>query len=483
MKLLIDTNIFIPLEPTSPEDVSEHTAQAARLAQLTSQSGSQLWLHPAQRIDIAQDLTEDRRRVRQQLFQKYPVLEISLPLAPMERTNDWVDDQLVVALERNAVTALVTEDRRLTHRAIEKLGSERVLTLADAIALMSTLVESEVQPPPAVEAVRAYDLDLSDRFWDSFRSEYDGFDVWFRKCQEQHRTAWVIRDPDANRIIGASIVNHEKKDVRGRKTLKICSFKIDSEYSGRRYGELLLKSVFQYAFENRFDSFYVTAFPHHEQLLALLEDFGFEREVAEHSDGEVVLSKPLTLDFGPDLVGEPLAFFIRNGPFVFHSTHPVAYLVPILPTYHAMLFPEIQFQQPLVPGREAHGNCLRKAYLSSSAITELAPGSILFFYRSEDEQAVRAWGIVERTLRSADPDAVCGFVIPRTVYRPEEITEMSRRGPILAIMFRQCLRRIEVPVKLSEMITQGVIAAAPQSLMQLGPDAKQWMIERCQKQS
>ncbi|MBA3725979.1 MAG: hypothetical protein H0W86_05895 [Armatimonadetes bacterium] len=36
MKLLIDTNIFIPLEPTSPADITATSAQAAKLSNATA---------------------------------------------------------------------------------------------------------------------------------------------------------------------------------------------------------------------------------------------------------------------------------------------------------------------------------------------------------------------------------------------------------------------------------------------------------------
>ncbi|MCW5940060.1 MAG: GNAT family N-acetyltransferase [Fimbriimonadaceae bacterium] len=483
MKLLIDTNIFIPLEPTSPEDISEQTQTASRLSQLASKTNTQLWLHPAQRVDIAKDKTAARRSLREQLFSKYPVLIVNLPPVPPRRTNDWVDEQLVLALQRNAVSALITEDRRLTQKAIKQLGTERVLTLADAISLLASLVEAELAPPPAVECVRAYQLDIRDRFWDSFRADYgdDAFDRWLQKCQQEHRLAWVIRAPDSSALVGAAIVNHEKKETRGRKTLKICSFKVDAAHSGRRYGELLLKSVFCHAFENRFDSFYITAFPHHEQLIGLLTDFGFGREIAELPNGEIALSKPLALDLPVQRQEKPLPYFIREGPFSFDPHWTPGYLVPILPKYHAMLFPELQAQQPLVPGREAFGNSLRKAYLSCSGTRTLRPGSILFFYRSEDEQAVRTWGVVEQSLRSDDADRICDFVMPRTVYTRDEIVEMCDRGQVLAIMFRQCLRPIRNPVRLEEMLKERAIAAAPQSLMKLKPPAKQWMTERCLK--
>ncbi|MBL1150780.1 MAG: GNAT family N-acetyltransferase [Armatimonadetes bacterium] len=480
MKLLIDTNIFIPLEPTSPEDVTAHTTLAAELVQLATKTGIQIWLHPAQRVDIAQDATEGRRSVREQLFRKYPVLDITIPAAPATRTNDWVDQQLINALQRNAVTALVTEDRKLTRDAIAAAGADRVLTLADAVSLLRSLLSQEVEPPPAVEAVRAFDLEGNDSFWDSFREQYPGFDNWFRKCQEEHRQAWVIRAPATGDLAGVAIVNEERSEAKGRKTLKICSLKVDPMHSGRRYGELLLKSVFQYAYENRYDSFLITAFPEHEQLLALLGAFGFEREPEPKPSGELVLVKQWDLQPPPDATADPLAYFVSRGPFAL-DLHSPMYLVPIRPEFHLLLFPELQPQPALLPHHEAFGNSLRKAYLSSSAIAEMPPGSVLLFYRTVDEHAIRSWGVVEQTLRSTDLDEICSFVLPRTVYTREQIEERLRRGAVLAIMFRQCLARIDRQISLTEMSGARVLSAAPQSITQLQLEPKEWMVERCRK--
>lgn len=55
MRFLIDTNVVIPLEPTSPQDVSSHSVATAKLARLSNEGKCELWVHPAQKVDIEQD--------------------------------------------------------------------------------------------------------------------------------------------------------------------------------------------------------------------------------------------------------------------------------------------------------------------------------------------------------------------------------------------------------------------------------------------
>ena len=483
MKLLIDTNIYIPLEPTSPSELTAVSSLAAKLAELAARTSTQLWLHPAQRVDIAQDRELVRRRGRELLFDKYPVLNLPLSGQPEQRTNDWVDEQLVSALRSNAVTALVTEDKRLTKRAVQELGPERVLTLADAIASLSALLDQPVEPPPSVESVAAYSLNGKDPFWDSFRAQYEGFDRWFARCQQEHRQSWMIRAPDGQGIAGAAIVNPELQEVRGKKTLKICSLKVDSAHSGRRYGELLLKTIFHYAYQNGFDTLFITAFPEHQQLIALLLEFGFREDESSRTNSELSFTKHLDRSDPQSPTVDPLAFFVDRGPFVIDLYGPLAFLVPILPVYHRMLFPELQQQLPLTHASQAYGNSLRKAYLSSSPITLLQPGAVLYFYRSDDARAVNAWGVVEEVLRSESADEIGGFVLPRTVYSGVEIKRMCSRGPVLAIMFRQILRRIEPQISFRMMRAGGALNGPPQSITKLAPKGQEWMRNQCQKLS
>ena len=69
--------------------------------------------------------------------------------------------------------------------------------------------------------------------------------------------------------------------------------------------------------------------------------------------------------------------------------------MPIVPEYHMRLFPDAERQATLFAGYEAHGNGLRKAYLSKAAIRYLAPGDLLYFYRSHSDRGVRVVGVIE----------------------------------------------------------------------------------------
>ena len=70
-------------------------------------------------------------------------------------------------------------------------------------------------------------------------------------------------------------------------TLKICTFKIADDVLGMKLGELLLKTVFDYAAANKFGAIFIEAFPKHTVLLDLLDCFGFSKSF-EKPNGEIV---------------------------------------------------------------------------------------------------------------------------------------------------------------------------------------------------
>ena len=202
MKFLIDTNVFIPLEPTSIADVEEGTDAAAQFAQLVTEARHQLYLHPAGRADIARNGDPKRSRLRQMLFNKYPCLDnpprvsghvqAVLGLAQPE-TRDWVDDQLLAALDGDAVHFLVSEDHGL-HKKARRLGlGPRVCSVDEAMSIVRGLFDVPPSPPPAVHSAKAYELDSADPIFHSLREEYWGFDEWLGKCKLEHRPVWCIR--------------------------------------------------------------------------------------------------------------------------------------------------------------------------------------------------------------------------------------------------------------------------------------------------
>jgi hypothetical protein len=156
-----------------------------------------------------------------------------------------------------------------------------------------------------------------------------------------------------------------------------------------------------------------------------------------------------------------------------------AFIVPIRPLYHRLLFPEQERQLELEPGNHPFGNSIRKAYLSHAPIRKIGKGCNLFFYRSEDIHSITSTGVVEGTLISSVADEIARYVGKRTIYSFSEIKEMCK-GQVLAILFRQS-RILENPIGLEELKKNRILTAAPQSIMKIQRRTLNWIQSRINK--
>jgi GNAT superfamily N-acetyltransferase len=495
MHILIDTNILISLEPTRPDDIESRTGVAADFVRVVAEVGDRLLMHPASLQELAGDRDPLRREMRSVLLNKYAKLNPAPPMAQAvidefghtsAGSHDHVDHLMLSGVVKNAVQYLVTDDGGI-HKKSARLGiADRVLTAEDALGLLTTLLRRTPEPPPLVEPTKCYDLDIVDPIFDSFREEYPAFNTWFiEKCQRAQRLAWVIRDGDE--LAAVCIIKEDDDDLRlGGATLKICSLKVSEERAGRRYGELLLKSIFAFLHENGYGFAYLSVFAKHEGLIALLEDFGFARHGPDALSGERYYVKTLQPTPNDRAAMAPLPFHIRYGPPAIKLDH--AYLVPILPTYHRLLFPDaegpagpqqLELDLAGVPatGPRPFGNALRKAYLCHTPSRQLTPGAAILFYRSQDVMAITSVGVVEQTLESSDATEVAEFVGQRSVYSLEEIAQLCREGEVVAIRFRQD-RLLATPIGRAEMVSNGVAKQHPQSVQAVPPEVYPWLVGR-----
>ena len=485
MKFLFDSNLFIPAEPTAPSDVEAKSPVVIELLRTLGQGQHQVYVHPESHRELTEeDRDPGRRDLRRLLLQKY----IQLPSPPRAKatlrasigeaapgTNDAVDNALLAAVHGDAVDYLVTEDTRLLRKARAAQLARRVLSAGDALATVRSLFPIVPPPPPAVEQVRAYELDEHDSIFDSFRADYPNFDRWLSHSKRDHRLTWLIRKQDGA-LAGLTIVKSENDrpyELPG-KVLKICSFKVSETARGYRFGELLLKSVFGYAFENSHSAAYVTVFEKYTELIELFTDFGFTEIPHRSSLSEVVLAKPLRFTREDYEKTAPLDFNIRFGPPHVKTDGIAPYMVPIRPEYHKVLFPEAEQQLDIISGRNPFGNAIRKAYLCHANVRTIRPGDVLLFYRSVDLQALRCVGVAEDTLVSKHPQEIARFVGQRTVYGYNEIVQMCGKAEVLAILFRHA-RTLDSPQALSVLKGSGVLKSAPQSIARMRPEGMRWL--------
>ncbi len=486
MKFLVDTNILIAVEPTST--VLEPTAAiAAEFIGLATSTGHQVVRHSAQGADQSRDRNDSRRSARAVLLAKYSVLPRIRPMpadlvatlgAPETGSNDWVDNELIGAVEAGAVDFLVTEDARL-HRKARRLSLEdRVLYVGGARDLLLTLLDRPPAAPPSVRWIVATELAETDPIFASLRIDYPDFDTWLQRCRLEERDVALITTEDGGYAALCIVARKADKFGTAGSWLKIGTFKVADEYRGRRYGELLLKAIFLYREVNGFDFAYVTAFERQEALIRMFEDFGFARYIDRTQRDEAILLKPFRPTGADRDAMTPLEYHTTFGPPALSVVADQTFMVPILPRYHRLLFPDAERQLDL-PGLETDrpfGNALRKAYLCHATTGAIGPGATLLFYRSHDLKAVTCLGVVEEASREVSAEAVTRLVSTRTVYSSDEIERMATK-PVLVIRFRQD-RVLDRPLGLADMRARGLISSHPQTVIRVRKEGVSWLREQ-----
>ena len=161
-----------------------------QVVQRAAQLGFHLLVHPATIRELATDRDPARRLTRQVLLDKYQELTHPPGIERVEgvlgvvepQSNDRADHLLLAALVADAVHYLVTNDDGI-HRKARRLGvsPDRVLTIADALALLGTLASSPQRPPPQVTARVLHSLRSDDPIFESLRSDYPDFDQWLMR--------------------------------------------------------------------------------------------------------------------------------------------------------------------------------------------------------------------------------------------------------------------------------------------------------------
>ena len=489
LSLLLDTNTFIPLVPVRQSDIEANSAAAADLARMTHQIGGHLFLHPASVRELQRDRDLERRAIRDLQIQSFEQLASPPPVSIVEGdlgsvapgSNDWVDNHLLAAVTGNAVHYLITEDEGI-HRKARRLGlDERVLRIVPAVTYLRTLLNEPADPPPDVRVRYIHQLNWSDPIFSSLRVDYPGFDQWLEKAAREQRRGWTV---ESSRDLAGICLWKDGDDEYGLggKVMKVSTFKVSDQHRGNRYGDLLLKALFQHLHSNSYDHVWLTIFSRHEELIALLEEFGFEPLPNRLTRlGELVLVKSLGTSHRS--TSNAFEFHRKYGPPALAFSRAPVFIIPIQPRYHRLLFPDYEqqartAQQAQLPlPQQPFGNALRKAYLSRSSIRELPRGATILFYRSDDVRGITAIGVVESTLRSQEPAEIVQFTNLRTVYSFQQITELASQE-VISIRFRQD-RLLPEAIGSQEMARAGVLTAPPQSITQVtNEEAIKWLNRR-----
>lgn len=232
---------------------------------------------------------------------------------------------------------------------------------------------------------RFSDIDLTDHFFDSLKTDYREFSVWFGRKSEAGEAAYVFRNGQGS-IDGFLYLKVEDGPIEDAVPrlphayrVKVGTLKINAH--GTKLGERFLKKIFDHAIVADAAEVYVTVFSHHIALLSLLSRYGFVSVATKPSVNgvEQVLVKDM-FQLKPSIVESYPMVEVRNRNI---------YLLSLYPRWHSRLLPDsiLMNEDASIVQDISFTNSIHKVYLAAMAgVDQLRPGDVLLIYRTSDNQ-------------------------------------------------------------------------------------------------
>lgn len=272
-------------------------------------------------------------------------------------------------------------------------------------------------------------VDLADPFFDSLKTGYKEFPVWFAKKAEE---LVYITTNSAGMMQGFLYLKREEGEITDvtpplphAKWLKVGTLKIVAH--GTKLGERYVKKIFDTAIKENVSGIYVTVFEEHANLIRLFKRYGFNQHSTKKTPNGVELVFVRNLN---EFTGDQRSDY----PFV-RSKAAKKYLLAIYPDYHTRLLPDsiLNNESKDVVEDLSHTNTIHKVYICSMNVGGLKPGDILLMYRTSDKKGpakyrsvVTSMCVVEE-IRSrkhfANLGAFIKYALPHSVFSREELKD------------------------------------------------------------
>ena len=489
MRLLLDTNILILRE--NYHQIPEHIRE---LYKIIEQLQYQRVVHPLSIKEIEKDGNIERKKANLSKIESYVKLE-KVPFAQNDKEfcekfdspqseNDNIDNELLYCVYKNVVDYLITEDQELLNKA-DNLGLQTVISPREAIEIFSEyLLKTDIHSTPSFCKKKGFEVNLEDSIFDTLKHDYQEFTSywWPNKVIKQDRNVYTFIDNE-DRINALLIPKIEARNeidftppVNFDRILKICLFKVSEIARGKKLGERLISMAIDYAIQNNLKYIYLTHFTEeNDYLVPLINNFGFEL-IGKNSRNEEVFFKAIVAPDDINIEEFDISEISKKFyPSFYDGIKVKKHLVPIMPHYHKMLFPDYDSYRPvrqktlLTLHPNSEGNSIKKAYLSHSATGKVSVGDILLFYRTEDDMMITTLGIVERVERNlTDAEKIQKLTAKRTVYSQKDIEEISKL-PTIVLLFNQHFH-FRKPVRYNDMIKEHIVTGPIQSISEISDE-------------
>lgn len=219
-------------------------------------------------------------------------------------------------------------------------------------------------------------ININEPFFDSLKKDYPEFCEWYNKKHDEEALIYL----DENGLHAFMYLKKEHESIILSDNvlptidrLKIGTLKLDDSIKGQRMGEGFIGVALWTWQKLRVPEIYLTVFPKQEQLIELLQKFGFVLK-GKKRNGEIVLLKNRkSIDYTT-----PYSSF----PFI-SSKVKKAGLIPIKDFFHDRLFPYSETPLKLKNLEETTaGNGITKVYIGTPyTITHYELGEVVYIYR------------------------------------------------------------------------------------------------------
>lgn len=225
------------------------------------------------------------------------------------------------------------------------------------------------------------DIDLSDPFFNSLKTDYSEFESWFKRKSSE--SAYILKNPSGllDGFLYLKVESDALNDVDPplplARRIKIGTLKINPH--GTRLGERFIKKAFDHALMLEVSQIYVTVFEKHEALVLLFARYGFRKCATKTTQNgtELVLLKEIN--------GAGNGVLDRY-PIVKIGAQSI-YLLSLQPQWHTRLLPDsiLKNEDTSIIKDVSHTNSIHKVYLAGMrGMENLRAGDILLIYRTSD---------------------------------------------------------------------------------------------------
>lgn len=474
--VILDTNVLIHVfdYPVTATETGHRASQAHRALE---KLGYTIAIAKGTYEDISR--SRSRAETRSRELERYPVVapqdagdlrERAESPSPMS-VSDQSDLQILAVIDQGLADWLITEDKSLKKHAL-KAELQNVVTLDEFLEIIQPALTTP-SIPPEVTRPDAASINLNSPFFRSLKSSYPEFhDWWQSKVIAQDRDILLLGEPNDPRGI-AVVKQHDPDYGLPEDTAKICTFKIDKDLGGKRFGESLLSALLGALRAIPSTTAFLEVAPDNF-LVSWLKNFGFyilPRKQA--ANGDIVMVKDLAPTRHPDII-DPWEFHKHFGPGRCKARR--AFLIPIQTKWHERLFPDPE-TPTLGSGllAESCGNAITKAYICNSNIRRIQAGDLLLFVESATRQRITNIGVAEDIAPFTDPIALSQYVSDRSVYPLKALKELTENKTALAIRFRHD-RRLAHPWGHNLTGYSDLVGHAPaQTIQQVKPEGIKWL--------